>query len=151
MARGSRQKQIFMVSKAIFSLVAVKPGCMELLKVVKLIKLIKILFISERPQNDALANPPHFGAPYPMKPPQLDYTHVLDTPKVPPSMTSGQSRLQQCSQWKKPAGLTGKASLFRPNAVGPSSEKLEKTKIDPPNTQWSFGHGSKPPYTHNEW
>jgi hypothetical protein len=82
---------------------------------------------------------------------QLDYTHVLDTPKVPPLMPSGQYRLQQCSQWKKPAGLTDKASLFRPNAVGPSSEKLGKTKLDPPNTQWSSNHGSKPPYTHNEW
>jgi hypothetical protein len=58
MARGSRQNQIFLVSKARFSLVAVKPGCMVLLKVIKSIKLIKILFISERPQNDALANPP---------------------------------------------------------------------------------------------
>jgi hypothetical protein len=104
---------------------------MVLLKVIKLIKLIKILFVSERLQNDALANPPHFGAQYPMEPPQLDYTHVLDTPKVPPSMPSGQYCLQHCSQWKKPAGLTGKASLFRPNAVGPSSEKLEKNKIDP--------------------
>ena len=31
---------------------------MVILKVIKLIKLIQILFISERPQNDALANPP---------------------------------------------------------------------------------------------
>ena len=58
MARGSRQKQIFLVSKAIFSLVAIIAVCMVLLKVIKLIKLINILFISERPQNDALANPP---------------------------------------------------------------------------------------------
>ena len=61
MARGSRQKQIFLVSKAIFSLVAINEVCMLLLKVIKLIKLIKILFISERPQNvmnDARANPP---------------------------------------------------------------------------------------------
>jgi len=46
------------VSKAIFSLVAINAVCMMLLKVIKLIKLMKILFISERPQNDALANPP---------------------------------------------------------------------------------------------
>ena len=58
MARGSRQKQIFLVSKAIFSLVAFNTACMVLLKVIKFNKLIKILFISERPQNDALANPP---------------------------------------------------------------------------------------------
>ena len=58
MARGSRQKQIFLVSKAIFSLVAITAVYMMLLKVFKSNKLIKILFISERPQNDALANPP---------------------------------------------------------------------------------------------
>jgi hypothetical protein len=56
MARGSCQKQVFLVSEAIFSLVAIKGVCMVLLKV---IKLIKIFFISERPQNDALANPPN--------------------------------------------------------------------------------------------
>ena len=92
MARGSRQKQIFLVSKAIFSLVAINAVCMVLLKVNKLFKLIEILFISERPQNDALANPPHFGAQYPMKPPQLDSTHVLDTPKVPTVAPSGQNQ-----------------------------------------------------------
>jgi hypothetical protein len=58
MARGSRQKQIFLMSKAIFSLVAINTVCMVLLKVIKLIKLIEILFISERPQNDASATPP---------------------------------------------------------------------------------------------
>jgi hypothetical protein len=55
MARGSCQKQFFLVSEAIFSLVAIEEVCMVLLKV---IKLIKTLFVSERPQNDALANPP---------------------------------------------------------------------------------------------
>jgi hypothetical protein len=55
MARGSCQKQVFLVSEAIVSLVASKLVRMVLLKV---IKLIKILFESERPQNDALANPP---------------------------------------------------------------------------------------------
>ena len=94
MARGSRQKQIFLVSKAIFSLVAITEVCMVLLKVIKLIKLIQILFISERPQNDALANPPIllFGAQYPTKKPQLDSTHVLDTPKVPTVAPSGQNQ-----------------------------------------------------------
>jgi hypothetical protein len=58
MARGSRRKQIFLVSKAIFSLVAITSVCIVLLKVIKLIKLIKILFMSGRPQNGALANPP---------------------------------------------------------------------------------------------
>ena len=43
------------MSEAIFSLVAIKEVCMVLLKV---IKLVKIVFTSERPQNDALANPP---------------------------------------------------------------------------------------------
>jgi hypothetical protein len=60
MARGSCQKQVFLVSEAIFSLVAIEEVCMVILKV---IELIKILFISERPQNDAVANPPPFLVP----------------------------------------------------------------------------------------
>ena len=59
MARGSCREQVFLVSEAIFSLVAIKVVCTGVCMVLlKVIKFVKIVFTSERPQNDALANPP---------------------------------------------------------------------------------------------
>jgi hypothetical protein len=61
--------------------------------------------------------PPHVGAQYPMiphgaqaamKPPQLDSTHILGTPKVPTVAPSGQNRPYFAFEKKEQLELTGK-------------------------------------------
>jgi hypothetical protein len=64
MAHGSCQKQVLLVPKAIFSLVAIKARSMVLLKVIRLIKLIKYyLEVSVRRMTHQLTPP--FWCPIP--------------------------------------------------------------------------------------
>ena len=64
MAHGSCQKQVLLVPKAIFSLVAVTEKSMVLLKVIRLIKLIKYyLEVSVRRMTHQLTPP--FWCPIP--------------------------------------------------------------------------------------